>query len=386
MSTALTQARKVLFVDDETMTTKWFEKAFRNEFAVVSVSSVSEALLLLSQADHGIAVVVTDFRMPERSGLDLLKILADSHPFIIKILASAYADKDMMIQAVNQQLVFRVLEKPWDDAAVRRALHAALSAYAQGVKQWDALGAGNSGMRESLGFLGHELNSPLSIIGTYLGMIMEQIDAADLSESRESLAKLKETLPVMQGAQRNIKFCLNLVRSFTQSSKQAFVNQSSQPIQSSHLVRLMLHDFPFQEQERQQITLQVQQDFTLIAQQNLIYLCLTTIVQNALRALQNHAMPSIVISTGTGQATRPDNHWISVEDNGPGIANNVYERLLVSPMTTYEANGSTGMGLLFCKKVMTALGGNITIETRHADRGFSAAQSGTRVTLHFPSH
>jgi hypothetical protein len=39
---------------------------------------------------------------------------------------------------------------------------------------------------------------------------------------------------------------------------------------------------------------------------------------------------------------------------------------------------------MFCKKVMLSLGGNISLETWHADHGYPSGSTGTRVTMHFP--
>jgi len=65
---------------------------------------------------------------------------------------------------------------------------------------------------------------------------------------------------------------------------------------------------------------------------------------------------------------------IAVEDNGPGIAEEIRGRLF-EPFTTTKANG-TGLGLSITRKLTEALGGRIAIEP--------ASPRGTRVVLDFP--
>ena len=67
---------------------------------------------------------------------------------------------------------------------------------------------------------------------------------------------------------------------------------------------------------------------------------------------------------------------VRVIDNGPGIAPEVLQRLTREPVTTRAESGGSGMGLLFCQRVMTTLGGEIAV---HSLQG-----QGTTVTLYFP--
>jgi two-component system response regulator PhcR len=50
---------------------------------------------------------------------------------------------------------------------------------------------------------------------------------------------------------------------------------------------------------------------------------------------------------------------------------------MVEPVTTRAESGGSGMGMLFCHRVITSLGGSIGV---HSNPG-----QGTTVTLHFPS-
>jgi two-component system, response regulator PhcR len=59
-------AKAILFVDDEPMSTKWFEKSFSKDYTVYCANSAEAALTTMQLFGDDIAVVVSDFRMPER--------------------------------------------------------------------------------------------------------------------------------------------------------------------------------------------------------------------------------------------------------------------------------------------------------------------------------
>jgi two-component system response regulator PhcR len=89
---ALDEARSILFVDDEASSRKWFALTFGDEFTVVTASGVSEALALLGERGHEFAVLVTDYRMPEQDGMNLLRAVQRDFRHLVRLLATAYAE------------------------------------------------------------------------------------------------------------------------------------------------------------------------------------------------------------------------------------------------------------------------------------------------------
>jgi len=104
----------ILLVDDEAMTLKYFSRSFGERFAVHAAGSAQEALeILASHRDH-IGVVVTDQRMPESTGLDLLAQVRDLYPDTVRILTTAYSEFDLLVAAINAGTVHSFVSKPWE--------------------------------------------------------------------------------------------------------------------------------------------------------------------------------------------------------------------------------------------------------------------------------
>ena len=89
--------------------------------------------------------------------------------------------------------------------------------------------------------------------------------------------------------------------------------------------------------------------------------------------------PSVSIRTeqNTGLGEHGEQSLIQVVDNGPGVDPDVLERLTLEPVTTRAASGGSGMGLVFCRRVMNSLGGSIKVA--------SVQGIGTTVSLYFKS-
>ena len=116
----------ILFVDDEEKTTKYFSKAFSDEFNVMTASSADSALDIIESTEN-IALLITDQRMPGKNGVSLLEEVRRSHPEIVRILTTAYSDLDSAIEGVNTGEIFRYISKPWDLRILRGELITAMN-------------------------------------------------------------------------------------------------------------------------------------------------------------------------------------------------------------------------------------------------------------------
>lgn len=370
----------ILFVDDEPTSRKWFALEFGDEFKVVTADGADEALQILRQRSSEFGVLVTDYRMPRSDGMTLLQAVQRDFRHVVRLLATAYAEKDVAIAAVNQGKVLRILEKPLDGEATREALREALSVYrAQALER--AINEGRvAALREALGFLAHELNTPLATVRGYVSSVAGRYVPPG-PDAAPGIARFTEEYPgelvtALERAERRALYCQSLVSTFVQSARDAYPDAVPHSITASSLVEALLDEFPFEENERSCVTLDVRQDFRLPGRRDLLYLVLCTLTKNALLALRGRDGPRLWLEVGSG-AEQPQGRraWIRVRDNGPGIPPDVLAKLTREPVTTRAASGGTGMGLMFCQRVMQAISGAIEVH--------STVGEGTMVTLFF---
>jgi two-component system probable response regulator PhcQ len=123
------QPVEILIVDDEPQAVKYFKKAFGTKYDVLTATSADEAEALVLSGDHNIGLVITDQRMPGRSGVSLLSRIRAERPDIIRMLTTAYADLDSAIDAVNRGEILRYISKPWDLRVLEAEIDQAITFY-----------------------------------------------------------------------------------------------------------------------------------------------------------------------------------------------------------------------------------------------------------------
>lgn len=116
--------RTILLVDDEPDSLEPIGVLLEQEYHVLTATNGPEALDVLEGA--AVEVIIADQRMPGMTGVELLAQVRQRYPGIVRLILTAYADFDAMIQAINEGQVYRYIIKPWDPEdmmlVVRQAL------------------------------------------------------------------------------------------------------------------------------------------------------------------------------------------------------------------------------------------------------------------------
>jgi HD-like signal output (HDOD) protein/CheY-like chemotaxis protein len=113
--------RRILFVDDEKQVLRGLKRMLHNkrrEWEMAFATGGKEALDILS---HGpVDVLVSDMRMPEMDGVQLLTEVRRRHPETIRIALSGHSDQGMAFKTV--QLAHQYLSKPCDAEILRSTI------------------------------------------------------------------------------------------------------------------------------------------------------------------------------------------------------------------------------------------------------------------------
>ena len=80
---------------------------------------VSARQALARIAGKPVDLVITDFRMPEMSGVEFLSEVVRLQPDVVRVVLSGHTDLDTVTDAVNRGAIYKFLTKPWDDEELR---------------------------------------------------------------------------------------------------------------------------------------------------------------------------------------------------------------------------------------------------------------------------
>ena len=121
VTSQLDKRKRILYVDDEEPNLLLFEASFHHHFEVFLASSGEEALDILEKAQD-IDMIITDHKMPNMSGLQLLKHTATDYPEIPRIILSGCIDFEEIKEALNEIGINKYISKPWNTDQLKQLL------------------------------------------------------------------------------------------------------------------------------------------------------------------------------------------------------------------------------------------------------------------------
>lgn len=119
------EQQTLLIVDDDPSFLHSLKRALRQQpYRVVTAENGSEAVATLEGLK--VQVVVSDYKMPGMDGLALLKRIRKSHPNIMLIMLTGYADVGLLLEAIIEVGLFKFLVKPVKLELFKRAILSAM--------------------------------------------------------------------------------------------------------------------------------------------------------------------------------------------------------------------------------------------------------------------
>lgn len=103
----------LLFVDDEVDIINALQDTFADDYNIFKTTNPKEALEIVKKEE--IALIISDQRMPEMTGSELLSEINAIKPETIRILLTGYADINAAVEAINKGAIHKYVDKPWDD-------------------------------------------------------------------------------------------------------------------------------------------------------------------------------------------------------------------------------------------------------------------------------
>lgn len=165
----------LLCVDDETSILKALVRVFAGQnITLLQAESGQAALQILKQ--QPVHLIISDMRMPEMTGAELLAQAAVLQPDAYRILMTGYADLSSTISAINVGKIHRYVQKPWDNKELLEIVNEGIK-YFQLVRNNKLLTRKISQQNKALQELNHNLEEMVQQRTLQLKKLLRQLKA-----------------------------------------------------------------------------------------------------------------------------------------------------------------------------------------------------------------
>ncbi|MDE1920244.1 MAG: hybrid sensor histidine kinase/response regulator [Candidatus Omnitrophica bacterium] len=356
----------VIFLDDEQSIIDGIQRLFiREPYGVFATTNVNEAREAL--AKEKIKVVVSDYRMPDVSGVKFLGEVKEKYPDAVKILFTGYTDFSAAEEAINVGEVYRFISKPWKTTELLHTIRQCIEHYdlvldaktktAELEISNKKLKAMYEVQKEFTSTVSHELRTPLASIKTGVDLVLRKMVGELNSQQQDILGRVKSEVDRLK---RLINDILDLTK--MESGK---LQMSFMPNNVNNVIKQ---------------TVDSQKD---VAQAKGLYLKMelddklpmVPFDNDRLIQVMNNLLSNAIKFTKEGGITvlsldkSPNNHiQVCVKDTGKGIAEADFSKLFgkFQQIESAEKNeeGGTGLGLAICREIIERHGGKIWAESK----------------------
>lgn len=371
----------VLLVDDDGPNLDVLGAVLDSSYRVHTALGGAEALGILDR--HPVDVIVTDQRMPEMTGVELLAKVRTLRPDVAGIVLTAYTDSPAMMSAINEAGVYRFLTKPWQASAIQDAVARACSHVYQMrairrlvdlvstrneelARTLDELRATQQMLLhlERLGTMGRLASGVTHDLRNFL-MGLSLIEQEVMT--REVAPDLRDAVTVGLAGVRNLLHTLETLNQYARNGK---LGVAMEPLSPAAVVRdaatVLRMDMEFR---LRRFEMRLAPDLPdIVGDHRKLTQVLVNLLRNAVQATTAGQLVAI-------EATRlpTGGVLIAVEDEGPGVPLPERERLFQAFVSSKGDEGM-GMGLYMARLVLESHGGRIGYRDR--------AGGGARFELH----
>jgi len=116
---------RILVVDDEEAILETMIYTFQDDYEVFTANSAHRALDILDE-HQPFAVVLTDQRMPDMSGVEFVAEVCKRHPTTVRMILTGFSDMEAIIEAINADHVYAYITKPWEPEQLKQLMKQAV--------------------------------------------------------------------------------------------------------------------------------------------------------------------------------------------------------------------------------------------------------------------
>lgn len=381
----------ILFVDDEIEILSALKRTMRSfPYPCLYANSGKKAISLL--AAQPVAVLISDMRMPEMSGPQLLKYARLHYPKTIRLVLSGYSDSSDILSAVNRGHIYRYIVKPWDNGVLKTIVRQAMELF---ELQWEKerlqrqLEAQNELLEQKVesrtqqlikisahaeigkyaSQIVHNLKNPLQVLFGTLGLSKKILPKNDHNDPDRLVKYIDMALDSAKSLQQIVAGILMHARDDN--------HQRPMPININEIIRHELDFFDIDTAFKDQIDKKVALDEHLpevLGNSVQIKQIVDNLIRNAVDAMEASFPKQLRINT----FSRDGHVVLTIGDSGKGISSTDMPYIFNPDFSTKPMDKGTGLGLASVQTMVAAYGGDISVVSNEGQ--------GTTFTVTFPAH
>ncbi len=339
---------KVLYIDDEANNLIGFKASFRLTYRVLIANNTAEAIEHLHK-NPDIKIIFCDQRMPDKTGVEFFEEIRTQFPNPVRILLTAYADLEAVIDAINRGNVFRYIKKPWAEDDIVASIEEGNKFYMVNAM----LSIKNQELQKAY----KELEKfAYSVTHDLRGPLLSILGAVDVAQYIDDIEEIKEMLRLMEKSVKKLDtFILNIHDYYSLKQGELQIKE----INFNEVVKDQVENFRITTNIKNiDFVTSVDQDETFRTDPMSLKIILSNLLSNAFKYQHKnnpHKLVQLNIQVKRGIAT------LQVKDNGIGILEkHIGDIFNMFFRATAEEVGS-GIGLYNVKDAVVKIGGEIKV-------------------------
>ncbi|MGK6349739.1 hybrid sensor histidine kinase/response regulator [Parapedobacter sp. DT-150] len=355
---------EILYIDDEANNLISFKATFRYRYPIHTAVNTNEAREIL-RSNPNIRIIFCDQRMPDEMGIDFLYKVRRDFPRPVRILLTAYADMETVVDAVNKGHIFRFVRKPWMEEEIISSIEEANKFYIAN----SMLDIRNEELQKAYDELdkfaysvSHDLRDPLTGV----------LSAIKLALEFDSVERIHEILGLMESSVLKLNAYINSLHDYY------LLKRGELTISEIKFGTLFeyLDGFYSIYSHNNHVSFKVdwKQEEEFKSDETSLKLILHNLLSNAFKYQKRdgtHKSVELSAIVSNGKAT------IRVSDSGIGIAANDIGEIFKLFFRASDQVEGTGFGLYNVKSALAKLQGEIAVN--------SVEGEGTTFTVIIPS-
>ena len=349
---------ELLFVDDFASNLMLFKAHFGKDYNVSVANSGEMALELLKQKDF--AVLISDQRMPEMSGIELLEITKIEYPDTMRFILTANSDYETLVESINKGEIYGFFNKPYDAKEVKMALNNAIEVYNLRIsnkKMMKELVRVNNELQEIdrsktryLINITNEIRTPINKIMSAVHMLKDKLGSNELSELLYYLDSSVSRLESFSFA------ATQLVRLY---EKNASLIQEKDVSLRALIEHCLLENKHLLDKFQTSVDIRGEIDDLLVkGEPDLLIICLTILLMNTLKYIEGNGDIKILCGVSEG------GKYLEIIDQGSNYSKSQLENLIsFFSDNTNTADFIPGIELILAKQIMKSHQGRIIVNS-----------------------